>query len=88
MTAIFHDLNAKQADGLMCVEETCREDFTVSRRPHVPVGKSATGSQVFACEPCAAKLCIVCGPGCCAPVLGMHMSCPGPAAGRTAVSVR
>lgn len=32
--------------------------------------------------------CIVCGPGCCAPVLGVHMSCPGPAAGRTVVSVR
>jgi len=31
---------------------------------------------------------LICGPGCCSPVLGVHMSCPGPAVGRTAVSVR
>jgi hypothetical protein len=27
-------------------------------------------------------VCLVCGPGCCSPVLGVHDSCPGPAAGR------
>lgn len=65
-------------------------DFTVDDRPHVPVGRSATtGSQVFACaDQCAATLCIVCGPGCCAPVLGVHTSCSGPLVGRTVASVR
>lgn len=32
--------------------------------------------------------CIVCGPGCCAPVLGVHTTCPGPLVGRTVASVR
>lgn len=32
--------------------------------------------------------CIVCGPGCCAPVLGVHTSCPGPLVGCTVVSTR
>jgi hypothetical protein len=31
-------------------------------------------------------VCIICGPGCCAPVLGVHTSCPGPAAGAEVVS--
>lgn len=32
--------------------------------------------------------CIICGPGCCAPVLGAHASCPSPLVGRTVASVR
>lgn len=32
--------------------------------------------------------CMVCGPGCCAPVLGVHTTCPGPLVGRTVESVR
>lgn len=56
--AIFHDLNSEQANGLMCVVATCREDFTTSLVNHVPVGVSATtGSQVFACtHRCAATV--------------------------------
>ena len=33
-------------------------------------------------------VCIVCGPGCCSPILGVHTSCPGPSAGSEAVMVR
>jgi hypothetical protein len=32
--------------------------------------------------------CVVCGPGCCSPVVGVHDSCPGPLVGRTVASVR
>jgi hypothetical protein len=41
-------LTAAQADGLACVE--CGADFLRSRVPHVPVGRSQTGSQIFACS--------------------------------------
>lgn len=47
-TAIFHDLNAEQADGHRCI--VCNADF-MTGIPCVPVGFSATfRSQVFACE--------------------------------------
>lgn len=36
-----------QADGLACV--ICRVRYLRNRNPHRPVGRSATGSQVFAC---------------------------------------
>lgn len=39
-----------QADGLACV--SCGADYLVVQTPHVPVGRSATGSQVFACDGC------------------------------------
>lgn len=34
------------------------------------------------------EVCIVCGPDCCSPIVGVHTSCPGPLAGRTVVGVR
>lgn len=33
-------------------------------------------------------ICVICGPGCCAPVLGVHTSCPGPLVGRKVESAR
>lgn len=83
LTTLHPNLTEAQADGLACI--VCGD----TRADTVPVGVSAAGSQVFACEHrCAATLCIVCGPGCCAPVLGVHTSCPGPLVGRTVESVR
>lgn len=43
-------LTAAQADGLACV--VCGADYLRIRVPHVPVGRSVTGSQVFACVGC------------------------------------
>lgn len=43
-------LTASQADGLACV--VCGADYLRVRFPHVPVGRSVTGSQVFACVGC------------------------------------
>lgn len=40
-------LTDAQADGLACV--ICGTDYLRVRLAHVPVGRSATGSQVFAC---------------------------------------
>jgi excisionase family DNA binding protein len=37
-----------QADGLACV--VCQADYLRVATPHVPVGRSHTGSQVFACS--------------------------------------
>lgn len=45
-------LTPLQADGLACV--ACGADYLRVRVPHVPVGRSATGSQVFACVGCCA----------------------------------
>lgn len=47
---IITGLTALQADGLACV--TCGVDYLIVQTPHVPVGRSATGSQVFACVGC------------------------------------
>ena len=44
---ILTGLTPVQADGLACV--TCGADYLRVRVPHVPVGRSVTGSQVFAC---------------------------------------
>ncbi|NIJ10955.1 hypothetical protein FHU38_001299 [Saccharomonospora amisosensis] len=44
---IITGLTAVQADGLACV--VCGADYLRVRVPHVPVGWSETGSQVFAC---------------------------------------
>lgn len=46
---IITGLTALQADGLACV--ACGADYLRVRVPHVPVGRSVTGSQVFACVP-------------------------------------
>jgi mono/diheme cytochrome c family protein len=43
-------LTPLQADGLACV--VCGADYFRIRDPHVPVGRSVTGSQVFACVSC------------------------------------
>jgi hypothetical protein len=43
-------LTAPQADGLACV--VCGADYLRIQVPHVPVGRSVTGSQVFACVGC------------------------------------
>ncbi|MFF0144452.1 hypothetical protein ATK36_3371 [Amycolatopsis sulphurea] len=40
-------LTPVQADGLACA--TCGADYMRVPVPHVPVGRSVTGSQVFAC---------------------------------------
>jgi hypothetical protein len=48
--AIITGLTAPQADGLACV--VCGVDYLRVRVPHVPVGRSVTGSQVFACVGC------------------------------------
>ncbi len=37
-----------QADGLACV--MCDADYMTTRVPHQPVGRSDTGSQIFACS--------------------------------------
>ncbi|MEV6604723.1 hypothetical protein [Kutzneria sp. NPDC051319] len=49
MTAavVWLDLTPMQADGLACV--ICRTNYLVAGRPCRPVGRSHTGSQVFAC---------------------------------------
>jgi len=44
------ELTPIQADGLACV--VCGADYLRGRVPHVPMGRSATGSQVFACIGC------------------------------------
>lgn len=47
---IISGLTPVQADGLACVE--CGVEYLHARVPHVPVGRSETGSQVFACAGC------------------------------------
>lgn len=47
---IVTGLTALQADGLACV--TCGTDYLTVSTPHVPVGRSVTGSQVFPCVGC------------------------------------
>ncbi len=42
-----NQLTPAQADGLACV--VCNADFLAVKVPHRPVGRSHTGSQVFAC---------------------------------------
>ncbi|MFC4002493.1 hypothetical protein ACFS2C_08870 [Prauserella oleivorans] len=44
---IIAGLAALQADGLACM--ACGADYLRVRGPHVQVGRSVTGSQVFAC---------------------------------------
>jgi hypothetical protein len=46
-------LNDAQKDGLACV--ICNTDFNVSDVPSTPVGRSETGSQIFACLGCVAE---------------------------------
>jgi hypothetical protein len=48
---IIRGLSPSQADGLACV--VCGADFLRVLVAHVPVGRSVTGSQVFACARCA-----------------------------------
>ncbi|MDT4926225.1 MAG: hypothetical protein QOG01_3938, partial [Pseudonocardiales bacterium] len=43
---IINGLSTLQADGLACV--VCGGDYFRVRVPHVPVGRSETGSQMFA----------------------------------------
>lgn len=45
--AVIGGLTEAQADGLACV--ICGADYLRVRLAHVPVGRSSTGSQVFAC---------------------------------------
>lgn len=47
---ILSGLTSLQADGLACV--ACGADFLTVAAPQVPIGRSATGSQVFACVGC------------------------------------
>jgi hypothetical protein len=44
---MWRDLSPAQADGLACV--VCQTNYPLVRTAHVPVGRSVTGSQVFAC---------------------------------------
>ncbi len=48
--SIIAGLTLLQADGLACVR--CSANYLCVRVPNVPVGRSATGSQVFACLGC------------------------------------
>jgi hypothetical protein len=41
-------LSPTQADGLACV--VCDADYLAVKVPHRPVGRSLTGSQIFACS--------------------------------------
>jgi hypothetical protein len=51
---IFTHLTEQEAEGLACV--VCDADYLTDPTPHVPVGRSRTGSQVFACQAgCAAS---------------------------------
>jgi hypothetical protein len=47
---IITGLTPAQADGIACV--SCGADYLRVRIPHVPVARSRTGSQVFACAGC------------------------------------
>lgn len=47
-------LGSAQADGLACV--ICARDYLRQPTSRVPVGRSATGSQVFACDGACADL--------------------------------
>ena len=47
---IITGLTPSQANGLACV--ACGADYLRVRVPHVPVGRSVTGSQVFVCAGC------------------------------------
>ena len=47
---IITGLTASQADGLACV--ACGADYLRVQDGHVPVGRSVTGPQVFACVGC------------------------------------
>jgi hypothetical protein len=44
-------LTPVQADGLACV--VCDAEYLHVQVPHVPVGPSRTGSQVFVCVGCS-----------------------------------
>ena len=52
MTAekVITGLTPLQADGLACV--VCGANYLRTRVTHTPVGRSLTGSQVFACTGC------------------------------------
>ena len=47
-------LDRMQADGLACV--VCGASYLQVATPHVPVGRSETDSQVFACVACQAAV--------------------------------
>jgi hypothetical protein len=49
-----NSLTAAQADGLACV--VCSADYLTVRTPHVTVGRSLTGSQIFACVGTCAQI--------------------------------
>jgi hypothetical protein len=52
---LWTGLDAVQANGLACV--TCGRNYLHHRVAHQPVGRSHTGSQVFACaDTCVATL--------------------------------
>lgn len=50
---IWPQLTPAQADGLACV--ICECDYLSYHVSHVPVGRSVTGSQVFACAAACAR---------------------------------
>jgi len=50
---IWTGLSPAQADGLACV--ICAHDFRIRGSVSVPVGRSHTGSQVFACAASCAR---------------------------------
>ena len=51
---IWTGLSPAQADGLACV--ICAHDFRIRGSVSVPVGRSHTGSQVFACLASCAQI--------------------------------
>jgi len=65
---VVSGLDRLQADGLACV--ACGANYLDVVVPHVPVGHSETGSQVFVCRNCPAE-----------PITDGHSPCkPSPAA--------
>lgn len=54
---LWTGLTHRQADGLACV--VCSVDYIQVPAVHRPVGRSETGSQVFACSGCITRLPLV-----------------------------
>lgn len=54
LNQLWTELNERQADGLACV--ICGADYLQVDAVHQPVGRSVTGSQVFACTGCITRL--------------------------------
>lgn len=79
-------LTAASALSRFTFEDMIREEIEYLRHrvSQLPVSYRPV---VGVAKPIAAD-CMICGPDCCSPVVGVHDSCPGPLVGRTVLSVR